>query len=464
MEAKPKKSVRSKIETLSLLLKLGHEACEKKDRVAALAHVTDASISLVAYDNSSVLEVVDGAAKVLAATAFPPSTLNRDTEYCRNVEALSRPFAEGLDKPLVVDEALLEERGVPSSAKAAFEWFRGAGFATVLFIPMPSPPVAAGREGVLLWSIESRRRLSEGEISTLALLARHYSEALWLSRAPKLGHPTLRFLAKRSSWFWMAAAASALVALFAVHPRLSANARFELDSLRRSVARAPFQGVVERIERRNGDKISKGDIVLHLDSAEAALELAKAEKSFEAAKTGLDVARKESFEKTSELGRLKLLEIDAEEAAIDADIARWKLERHDIKARQSGMVVFDDERKLLGARVTRGEKLFAVVDPGRPVARILIDEKDAETLSDGVPEVTLYFHADPAVGVSAKVVSVSPKPALMENGRFCYVLRAVPSASSPTRYGAAGTAKVSGPRRSLVYHFLRNFVIWWRGL
>ena len=456
-------TIRSKIETLSLILKLGHEACEKKDRDDALSHVTDASMALVRYNSSSVAEFADGKPEILAATAFPPSALNRESEYCRNAKALLKPFAGKLDAPAMVDEEALKSRGAADSAFSALEWFGKSGIETPLLIPLPPPPVAAGRgDRQLVWMLEFRHRPAEGEVSTLALLAKHYAEALWLATAPEKTGRFAKWLRKRSSKFWLAAAAVAVAALFAVRPRLTANARFEIDSIDRSVARAPFQGVVERVGKHDGERVAKGDVVIHLDSSGAALELARAEKALEMAKTELDVARKESFEDNDQLGRLKLLKLDAAKAEIDANIARWKLEQHDIKARQSGILVFDDERKILGARVSRGQKLFAVVDPGEPVARILLDEKDAEVLSGGKPEVTLYLHTNPASGIAAETISVSPKPALVDNGGFRYLIKAKPESNQTVRFGATGTAKIAGPKRPLIYHFMRNFIIWWR--
>jgi len=457
-------AARSKIETLSLILKLGHEACEKKDRDAILAHVTDASMALVRYNSSSVAESADGTARILAATAFPPAKLNRESEYCRNAEALLKPFAGKLDTPLAIDKKALERRNAAESAFSALEWFENSGIETALLIPMPPPLATTGRGAPLIWMLEFRKRPAEGEISTLALLAKHYAEALWLAAPPENTGRFRKWLKRRSSKFWIAATAIAIAALFAVRPKLTANARFEIDSEKRSVVRAPFQGVVETIDRHDGQTVSKDNVVLSLDSAEAALELAKAEKALEAAKTELDVARKESFEKADSLGKLKLLELDAAKAAINADIARWKLEQHKIKAKLSGVLVFEDERKLLGARVSRGEKLFTVVDTRHPVARITLDEKDAEVLAEGTPTVTLYFHANPVAGIPAETISVSPKPARIDNAGFQYLIKASPETDAAVRYGATGTAEIAGPRRSLIYHFLRNFMIWWRGI
>ncbi len=463
-DPKAKKKGRSKIETLSLIVKLGHSAFEGKNRDAVLMRITDASVALVRYDNACVADIGGGRAKILAVTGFPPSDLNRDSEYCRNAAALLRPFAgRAPSKALLVDDSELEERSASRSAKDALKWFRESGFESILLIPMPPPPVSTVSDGALVWMLEFRKRPLDGEISSLALLAKHYAEALWLATPSDDKRSWRGFLSKPRRATWLTIALLAIVALFLVRPRLTANARFEVGSLDRSVARAPLPGVVDNIALHNGAKVECGDIVVHLDSDEAALGLAKAEKALESAKTALDVARKASFEKNAELGKLKLLKLDMEKAKIDADIARWRLREHDIRAGSNGLLVFDDERKLLGAKVTRGDKLFSVVDPARPVARILLDEKDAEALSGGTPFVTLYFHASPGQGVDAKVVSISPKPVLMNDNRFRYVIKAVPATSAPpVVFGASGTAKVKGPRRALAYHFLRNFIIWWR--
>ena len=463
-DPKAKKRGRSKIETLSLILKLGHNAFEGKDRDAILTRITDASVALVRYDNSCVADIGEGKPRILAATGFPPADLNRDSEYCRNATALLRPFAKSApEKAVLVDDTELDTRNASRSAKDALKWFRESGFEAVLLIPMPPPPATARQEGALIWMLEFRKKPADGEISSLVLLAKHYSEALWLATPTNSARAWRGLLSKQRRRAWFAVALIALAALFLVRPRLTANARFEIDSLDRSVARAPLQGVVENIALHNGATVKRGDIVVHLDSDEAVLGLAKAEKALESAKTALDVARKKSFEMNAELGKLKLLSLDVESAKIDADIARWRLRAHDIQAGSNGLLVFDDERKLLGAKVARGDKLFTVANPEKPVARILLDEKDAEALAGGKPLVTLYFHASPGQGVSAKVISISPKPVLMSDNRFRYVIKAVPATPNPTvAYGASGTAKIQGPRRTLIYHFLRNFVIWWR--
>ncbi len=453
---------KKRLSVVSGILRLGHEAFDKKGLDAVATHVVNNSRLIVSYERCCIVDMRSGKPRILSITG--QSEVKGNSEYCLNIRRLLRPFPT-LVAPLELSEELLNERKAHEDTLAAFRYFQQSVVGKRIYLfPFPRPgPESPDRE-LFIWVLEYSEQMNKGEQNVLALLSRHYGEALWYNVRPTnafhkyvlaRGRITpLKVLGFLGIMFF--------VSLFLVHFPQSVVADFELIPTRKSVHCAPFNGIIREAKFENGEEVEQGDSIIEYDTEELLFELSKARNLSERISAELDLVRQASFSKPEELGNVKLIELKEKINKVSIEKLTWYLSKSRIRAAQKGILVIDDKENLGGKAVSAGDKLFEVVSPDNLSARVMLHETNAAVLRD-MRSVTLYLHSRPEMPFHGEIVSVSPRPILTDKRRFCYIIELELTENNPAFVcGMRGVARVKGRRISFGYYLFRNLILWWR--
>ena len=82
--------LRGKLNALSAVIRLGHEAYDKEELADWAGHVVNNSVLLLPYYRSALIDLRGGALRLTAVTG--QAAVNANTEYARDVLALTRKF------------------------------------------------------------------------------------------------------------------------------------------------------------------------------------------------------------------------------------------------------------------------------------------------------------------------------------------------------------------------------------
>jgi len=463
LEQNQNKDISSKLNLISHILKLGHEAFRKETLDSLYTHILNNSRIISAYDMSCIIEVCSGAPKVVGIMGN--DTVSRNAEYCMDIEILTAPFFD-IDKPL---ELNLEHYKEKHSANKSIDIFnkilKNAPNRKIFLIPLKPPHITLCKRTGFIWLVEYYEVKNTDEINKLNLLARHYSEALWYlvnnSRSKICAFIDKRFFF-RGKIFWCLLLFLIFLFLWFFRIEQNISAEFELIPKERVIEYAPYSGIIKDANFENGDAVKEGDIILRYDTDELLYDIEKSEIKCSESSAKLDMTQQKSFKDVDEIGKVKLLSIELNINKVELEKYKWYLNNGIIKAKTSGIVVSDDKYKLKGKGVTAGEKLFEVIKPEKVQAEVLVNEADSSVVSN-LKSVTLYLHSMPELSIESKIISISPVPVLVENKQFCYVIRAELVKDYPGLiYGMRGVSRVTGAKVSLGYYLFRNVILWWR--
>ena len=459
-------ALKGKINVLSAIIRLGHEAFQKGSLDALASHILNNSRHIAAYDRACLADMRSKRPHIIAVMG--QSEVNANSEYCIQTRNLLCSF-HALKQPLSVNDETLKRNNAKKKTSGAYTYFKETFPAQIYLIPMRAPRNNEPNRNLFLWMLEFKNNSQEASQGLLFLLAQHYSEALWslLQRKSKItltalkGHRRITPL-KMAGLILIAF----ILALIFVRTHQNIAADFELVPENIFMQYAPFSGVLSESYFKNGDQIAKDSVVIVYDTAKLQFELADAQKKYDEISAELDLIRQESFRDTKQRGKIELLKIKQQKQKIETRKINWYISKSRIMAEHSGVLVIEEQEKLMGRSVDAGEKLFEIIRPGKPFAKIWLNEADAVVLREP-PVVTLYLHTRPETPISGKIISISPKPVLSETNQFCFIIRMALKATAPNLtpdfiYGMRGVARVKGREVSLGYYLFRNLILAWR--
>ncbi len=456
--------LKGKLNAVSIVLKLGHEAFEKHTLQQLANHIVNNSRMVAPYERSALIDMRGVKPKIIAVSGQPE--VNSNSEYCINLANLIQPL-DGLDKVAVLTEELLKEKNARQSAFEAFEYFK-ACFPQMLLIPIrPVSHAGAASPELLIWAVEFSDQSNLASAgSLLPLLCQHYAEALFFTFHDK--QKIIHRVIDRKKWLKPSRILLILcllffISLFVMPIRQNVAADFEIIPGKENFYYAPFDGVIETCyNNKSGNPVVPGNVILTYNTEERAFDLAGAENARNKISAQLDLIEQQSFKDISKRGEVRMLELQKEKAEISIKRNKWFIQKSVLRAKQAGILDIADKDKLEGKAVRAGEKLFEILSTESLVALISLNEQSASALGEDC-KITLYLHTMPEMPITGKIESISPKPVLTEKKIYCYMIRmTLDYQKQDLLCGMRGVARIAGPRVPLGYYLFRNLVLWWR--
>ncbi len=222
------------------------------------------------------------------------------------------------------------------------------------------------------------------------------------------------------------------------------------------VVRSPLDTVIDKFHVRPNQAVVAGQLLFEFDRTNLGAKHGVASKAYQvaaeeyrqAAQTAL-VDDRFKAEITPRRGRM-------EEKATELSFSRHLLNRAEVRAPRSGIVIFAEQSDWIGKSVSIGERVLTIADPNRVEMLIRLPVADAIDFALESP-VRLYLTADPNNPLDGTLRYAAYKPEAAASGIAAYRLKADLAAGiTPPRIGLTGTARIYGKKVSLGYYLFRR--------
>lgn len=223
-------------------------------------------------------------------------------------------------------------------------------------------------------------------------------------------------------------------------------AKSALEGSIRHVVVAPQEGFIESSAVRAGDKVEAGELLVRLDDRDLKLEENKLHSE-------RDKIAKEYQEALALRQRAKVSILSAEIAQVEARLGLVKqyLERSQLKAPFTGIVVSGDLSQSLGAPVEKGEPLFEISPLGNYRVAMQVDDHDISHLNVG-QRGSLRLMGLPYEKLSLKVSRITPVASVQDGGNYFRVEGSIADMNSTLlRPGMQGIAKIKVGEGSVLW-------------
>ena len=384
------------------------------------------------------------------------------------VQSLEAAMEEAFDQ----DEEVLwpQTEGSPSVVREheAFSREQGSGYIVSLPIRLDDKPV-----GVVTCE-RSRAPFSEEEIRGLRVLCDQSARRLGdLKRYDRwLGARMVTSMKESLSKLFgvehtfakligvMVCAALAFLIFGTLTYRVEAPFILKTDDL--TYLPAPFDGYIHKVHVRVGDLVKETDPLLSLDTRELLLE-----ESTAIANQNRYMREAEKARAQNALADMKVARALEDQAKARLSLVRYHLERAQVRAPFSGIVVEGDLEELLGAPVKKGDVLFKVARIEKMYAELKVDERDVHEVAVGATGEIAYV-SRPDLKFPIRLDRIDPV-AVTEERENVFLVRAIfpEEISRWWRPGMSGVAKINVGKRNVLWilthrtiDFLRIF-FWW---
>jgi len=225
---------------------------------------------------------------------------------------------------------------------------------------------------------------------------------------------------------------------------------------------APFDGYIDTVQVKIGQKIEKGHRLLLLDTSDLLLAESAA------------LANQIRFQREVEKARARntLIEMKIAQARTDQAQAQLELIRHRLSQAQvcspiTGIIVEGDLEELRGAPVSKGDILFKVARHENLFVELKINEDDIHELSEG-QSGKIAFVSRPQLKYPFKIIQIDPVALPGDAGNIFNARGKNLDASLDWwRPGMSGIAKLDAGSRRIIWiitHRTIDFfqmLMWW---
>jgi len=139
---------------------------------------------------------------------------------------------------------------------------------------------------------------------------------------------------------------------------------------------APLEGVVEKINVSPGQEVSIGEQLYSYDKRIPLQELAVARKQVQIAVSQVNLLKAKAYEQDKARAELVILERRLQQEKMRLELAEHNARQLKVVSPVAGAVMIQKPHEWKGKPVRVGERVMAVVDPGRTIVRIWIPEDD----------------------------------------------------------------------------------------
>lgn len=217
---------------------------------------------------------------------------------------------------------------------------------------------------------------------------------------------------------------------------------------------APVSAVLDELTVEVGDSVAAGDLIARFDDADLQLEASSERAHLAAALTKMQTARRERDAATQKDLELEVAQIEARIARIDAELSYYEL-----RSPISGVVVSDQAKDLVGARLPVGEDIAQISETGQLQLEAWVSEPDRVRAVIGA-EGAFSPDAAPRDYADVTIETISPA-ATIRDGYSVYRVVSRIDGGDDLREGMAGVLAVDPGRRfvgSLVYQAISDWM------
>jgi GAF domain-containing protein len=402
--------------------------------------------------------------------------MSHTEKFSRKMQ-LVQDIEAAMEECLDQDEEIVHpaEHTATTVSRAAAELSRRHGPSAVLSLPL-----RYGGEVIAVLTLErdAEQPFTVDEIESIRLtcelltprLKTLHEDDLWFgSRAVKTARKAVgAVVGPKHTWKKVIAVLVAGLICFAAFARgdYTAEAPFTLKARDHRVVPAPFDGFLKKVHVRPGDRVTKGQVIVELDSRELKIKIAEARAEWARAMAAAKQARRDDKE-----GEAQKAEAQARSYQKRMELLEHYVGKAELRAAIGGVIVGEDLTRQVDAPVQTGDTLYEIVKIESLRAELavpedlIVDVEDrAETLGSKGDSLhgQLATVSYPSQPIPFEVEQISPVAKVIAE-RNVYVVRAkLTETREWMRPGMEGLAKIHLGRERYAWLWTRRLVNWVR--
>lgn len=214
------------------------------------------------------------------------------------------------------------------------------------------------------------------------------------------------------------------------------------------------EGVLSRVYVREGDRVSRGQVIAELADWEPRMALSQAEAKYQAAV--LQMNRALAANDGSEAG-VQRVQVDYWKAEVARD--KERLSQAQLRSPIDGVVATPYVETMVGRLLQHGDTFAEIVDTSRAIVDLAVDDTDVGLLRSGEP-ASVKLNGFPTRVFRGDVMIVSPQATVVGDSRVFFARVAIPNPDGSIRAGMEGRGKVRVGWYPAGYAFFRQPLLW----
>lgn len=450
-----------KAQVLETLVTISGEITSTLNLDRVLQTIVNGPQSVIPYERSAIALERDGQLQLKAVSGMRQINFGEPSVgHLRNLlEWLSFTRDD-----LTVQERDGEITGVPEESRATFRHYFAETGSRGFHARMLTDD--QGRLGVLTYESSEPDFLTQGHIELIKILssqatvalrnAQLYQEVPFINVLEPILERKRRFMAmqKRRRVILSAGAVAALL-LFVFFPiPLRIAGDVTVAPTRTAYVQPEFDGVIQRVLVREGDKVSRGSVLAEMDDWEARRTLAEAEAKYNSATSEMNRALSSNDGTAAGLQRANVAYWSSEVTR-----ARERIERSKLRSPIAGVVATPFVENFTGRKLDAGDKFVEIADTSNAVVDVAIEEQDVPLLRAG-QAAGVKLDGYPMRTFRGKVSVISPRSEASGEQRMFFARISVPNPDGLVRPGMQGRSKISAGWHSTGYVVFRRPAMW----
>ncbi len=369
----------------------------------------------------------------------------------------------GYDRQLLIRQHESEPETEDAQVRAVIgKHFESSDYRALFALPLGDDQ---GRVGLLLYESSDPDFLEVAHIEMIKVLAGQTTvairNALLYREVPLIGlleplvqrkQAFLRSDRKRQGTILGTVAAVVLLLIFCPLPlRISGTAVVAPQSV--ATLTAPVEGTIANVYAREGQHVSRGEVLATMDDWAWRNQLTAAQAKYEAAMLAMqgDLAQH-----SAQAGQDRT---QADYLHAEMERTRLRIANAQLRSPIDGIVMTPDLQNAAGEHLDAGATFAQVLDLTSARVNIAVDQVDAYLVQAG-QKAAIKLNSFPAQTLRGQVFSISPEAQPSADDRVFYAHVLVPNGSAELRTGMDGRAKISAGFRPAGFVLLRAPALW----
>lgn len=244
------------------------------------------------------------------------------------------------------------------------------------------------------------------------------------------------------------AALLSVALLFPIPHQIPCNS--ELQPVIRRYVAAPFEGVLEEVNVRCGDKVEGDQLLARMDGTALQMELSGYQAQLAAAQKRRDSALAGGNVADSQIARNEMKRVESQ-----IELTNAKLRRLEVRSPIAGVIVSGDMDKVQGARLEMGQSLFEVAPLESLAVEVRVPENDARHVQPG-QQVQLKFSAFPFRNWQGTVQRLHPRSEFVDDVNVFVAEVELANEDGTLRPGMQGHARIAAGWKPLAWVWLHH--------
>jgi RND family efflux transporter MFP subunit len=221
---------------------------------------------------------------------------------------------------------------------------------------------------------------------------------------------------------------------------------------------APVEGTIANVYTREGQHVSRGEVLATMDDWSWRNQLAAAQARYEAAMLAMQA---DLATHSAQAGQDRT---QADYLHAEMERARLRIANAQLRSPIDGIVMTPDLQNAVGEHLDAGATFAQVLNLASARVNIAVDQEDGKLVQAG-QSAAIKLNSFPAQTLRGQIFSVSPEAVPASDGRVFYAHVLLPNESAELRTGMDGRAKISAGLRPAGFVLLRGPALWlWKTL